>query len=87
MIEFPEFDDVGSFPLPVSIDAEVFDRFYWTTYKAIANKSDPFTNRGIRNYFVEPMLNSYKLKLNAGVKIINYPQHMNMYTQFLKQQF
>ena len=38
MIEFPEFDDVGSFPLPVNIDAEVFDRFYWTTYKAIANK-------------------------------------------------
>lgn len=30
------------------------------------------------------MLDSFKYKLSAGVEIINYPQHMDMYKQFLK---
>jgi len=84
MDDFPQFDDVGSFPLPATIDKEKFNEFYWFAYKALVNKSDIFTNRGIQIYFIEPLLNSFKLKLKAGVQIINYPQHMDMYNQFLK---
>lgn len=84
MIEFPKFDDVGSFPLPDYIDSDKFKQFYWAGYKGIINKANIFENRGIYNYFIHPFLQSFQLKLNAGVEIINYPQHMDMYTQFQK---
>jgi 5-methyltetrahydropteroyltriglutamate--homocysteine methyltransferase len=82
--EFPKFDDVGSFPLPEYVDKELFKQFYWTTYKAIINEVDIFEHRGIYNYFIHPFLQSFQLKLKAGVEIVNYPQHMDMYKQFLK---
>ncbi len=84
MNEFPKFDDVGSFPLADNIDKENFDRFYWITYKAFVNKNDIFQNKGIQIHFIQPMLDSFKYKLSAGVEVINYPQHMDMYKQFLK---
>lgn len=84
MDEFPQFDDVGSFPLPDYIDLDKFKQFYWAGYKGIVNNADIFENRGIYNFFIHPFLQSFQLKLNAGVEIINYPQHMDMYTQFLK---
>ncbi len=84
MIEFPIFDDVGSFPLPDYIDLEKFNQFYWLGYKGILNKADIFENRGIYNFFIHPFLQSFQLKLNAGVEVINYPQLLSMYDQFLK---
>ena len=81
--QFPLYDDVGSFPLPPYIDLESFKRFYWTAYNGIINKTDIFEHRGIHNYFTHPILQSFQLKLNAGVEIVNYPQHMDMYAQFL----
>jgi len=75
---------VGSFPLPTYIDKETFNQFYWVAYEAMLNKSDIFNHRGIYNYYIHPLLQSFQLKYNAGVEIINYPQHVNMYTQFLK---
>ena len=39
MSEFPSFDDVGSFPLPINIDKERFYNFYWTVYKAFINEN------------------------------------------------
>ncbi len=83
MIDFPLYDDVGSFPLPEYVDKETFNQFYWTAYKAIIHDTDIFNHRGIHNYFINPILNSFQMKLNAGVEIINYPQHMDMYNQFL----
>lgn len=84
MDEFPQFDDVGSFPLPDYIDFDKFSQFYWAAYKGIVNNADIFENKGIYNFFIHPFLQSFQLKLNAGVEIINYPQHMDMRTQFLK---
>ncbi len=84
MKEFPRFDDIGSFPLPDYIDKETFKQYYWTAYKGLVNKNDLFEHRGIYNFFIHPVLQSFQLKLNAGVEIINYPQLMDMYTQFLK---
>ncbi len=75
---------MGSFPLPTYIDKEAFNKFYWIAYDAILNKSDIYQNRGIYNFYVHPLLQSFQQKINAGVEIINFPQHMNMYTQFLK---
>jgi len=84
--EFPRFDDVGSFPLPDNVDIERYRKFYWVAYKAFINKNetDILEHTGINNYFINPFLNSFQLKLKAGVEIINYPQHLDMYNQFLK---
>ncbi|MFX1238275.1 MAG: hypothetical protein ACFFAS_02775 [Promethearchaeota archaeon] len=82
--EFPLFDDVGSFPLSENIDLEAFNKYYWIAYKGLTNKSDIFENRGIANYFNNPFLQSFQHKLKAGVEIINFPQHIDMYQQFLK---
>ncbi|MHA1148318.1 MAG: hypothetical protein ACTSR8_08735 [Promethearchaeota archaeon] len=84
MSEFPKYDDVGGFPLPRYVDKEAFDRFYWTAYSALVKETDIFENRGINNYFIQPLLEAYKSKIDAGVEIANYPQLMDMYTQFLK---
>ncbi|TXT66253.1 MAG: putative 5-methyltetrahydropteroyltriglutamate--homocysteine methyltransferase [Promethearchaeota archaeon] len=84
MTEFPNFDDVGSFPLPENIDKDIFANFYWKAYSAITNNIDVFSHRGILSNVIEPIYSSFRKKLNAGVEVINYPQHMNMYDQFLK---
>jgi len=84
MSEFPELDDVGSFPLSENINKEKFNQFYWITYKAFIGKADIFTNKGIEIYYINPLIEAFKLKLNSGVQIINYPQFMNMNEQFLR---
>lgn len=75
---------MGSFPLPPYIDKEAFKKFYWAAYNALLTKSDIYQHRGIYNYYIHPLLQSFQLKVNAGVEIVNFPQHMDMYTQFLK---
>ncbi len=84
MKDFPQYDDVGSFPLPEYIDKEMFNKFYWIAYNGLIKNEDVFENRGINNFFQHPILQSFQQKLNAGVEIINYPQHIDMYNQFLK---
>lgn len=84
MIKFPILDDVGSFPLPENINRDKFNIFYWTAYSALLNNMDVFSHRGINNNVIEPIKSSFEMKLDAGVEVINYPQHMNMYDQFLK---
>ncbi len=84
MKDFPQYDDVGSFPLPEYIEREVFNKFYWIAYNSLTRNENIFENRGIINYFQHPILQSFQQKLNAGVEIINYPQLMDMYNQFLK---
>ena len=70
--------------MPEHVDREAFKQFYWTAYKAIVNKVDIFDHRGINSYFIHPLLGSFKYKIKAGVEVVNYPQHMDMYNQFLK---
>jgi len=70
--------------MPEYVDKDAFNQFYWTAYKALINKVDIFEHRGINNYFIQPLLQSFKYKLKAGVDVINYPQHMDMINQFLK---
>ncbi|MGQ4875205.1 MAG: hypothetical protein ACP6IY_14155 [Promethearchaeia archaeon] len=84
MSNFPKYDDVGGFPLPEYVDKEAFEQFYWAAYRALINDVEVFSHKGIYNYFIHPLLESLKMKINAGVEIVNYPQHIDMYTQFLK---
>ena len=84
MTEFPEYDDVGSFPLPVNIDKDTHNKFYWIAYRALFNNQNIFENKGIALHFINPINESLQLKINAGVEVINFPQLMDMHTQFLR---
>jgi 5-methyltetrahydropteroyltriglutamate--homocysteine methyltransferase len=88
MSEFPDFDDVGSFPLPKGVKKEEYSKYYWMAYKKWldTNKDSDalFNHKEINDFFIEPLIRSFKLKLDAGVEVINYPQHIDMYNQFLK---
>jgi len=82
---FPLYDDVGGFPLPENIDQVRFEQFYWTAYRALINKreDDLAEHSGIKNYFFNPISQSFKFKVKSGLEIINYPQFMDMIIQFL----
>ncbi|MFO7794792.1 MAG: hypothetical protein R6W84_01470, partial [Promethearchaeia archaeon] len=38
----------------------------------------------IQNNVINPIISSFRMKVDAGVEVINYPQHIDMYSQFLK---
>ncbi|TFG14203.1 MAG: hypothetical protein EU535_03690 [Promethearchaeota archaeon] len=84
--EFPQYDDVGGFPLAENIPKEIFEQFYWTAYKAIANQNKEYLieHSGINQYFFSPISKGFQLKLKSGLQIVNYPQLMDMIIQFLK---
>jgi len=84
MSYFPRYDDVGGFPLPWNVNKDSFNDSYWTAYHALLKKTDIFEHRGILSNFVKPIEQGFLFKLRAGVEVVNYPQHMDIYSQFLK---
>ncbi|MEM1540451.1 MAG: hypothetical protein QXJ07_03610 [Candidatus Bathyarchaeia archaeon] len=75
-------DDIGSFPLPKSIERKVFDEAYKLAREHIANgkklKGNPFLYKN----FYEVIVESFFKKLKTGLDVANYPQHYDMYKQF-----
>jgi 5-methyltetrahydropteroyltriglutamate--homocysteine methyltransferase len=84
MDTFPIYDDMGSVPLPEKIDKKIFNEFYWKAYDALTKNYDIFEHIGLTNFIINPIISSFKMKMDAGIEIINYPQYMDMYNQFLK---
>ncbi|MHA1871792.1 MAG: hypothetical protein ACTSU2_09535 [Promethearchaeota archaeon] len=90
-------DDVGSFPLPQNIDIKKYETYYWKAYKIIADsgKSDNdeiikiinekiFGDEELKANLVGVIKSAFEYKLKAGLDVINYPQHIDMWSQFLK---
>ncbi|MGC8895997.1 MAG: hypothetical protein ACP5LB_04410 [Candidatus Bathyarchaeia archaeon] len=75
-------DDVGSFPLPQSIDRKLFDRAYVLAREAITNGKDIKKDEFLLNNFHNVIMESFKKKLETGLDIVNYPQHYDMHKQF-----
>jgi 5-methyltetrahydropteroyltriglutamate--homocysteine methyltransferase len=75
-------DDIGSFPLPQSVERKVFDEAYRLAREKIANgknlKEDTFL---LRNFY-EVVVDSFLKKLKTGLDVANYPQHYNIHKQF-----
>ena len=74
MKKFPQYDDVGGFPLPENIGKERFEQFYWTVYKAIVNTGKYLghfhtseNNRGIPGTGLVDWMNVYR-----ALRDINY---------------
>lgn len=75
-------DDVGSFPLPKSVDRKLFNNVYALARQAIINGKDIKKEEFLLNNFHSTIIESFKKKLETGLDIINYPQHYDMHKQF-----
>jgi 5-methyltetrahydropteroyltriglutamate--homocysteine methyltransferase len=67
-------DDVGSFPLPASVNRETFNKAYQLAREAIISGSDIRKDEFLLKNFGEVTLGSFKKKLLSGLDVVNYPQ-------------
>ncbi len=69
-------DDIGSFPLPKGVSRENFSAAYHSARETLTDNKpieDPF----VQTNFSEVILDSFRLKLHAGLDVVNYPQHLD----------
>ncbi len=67
-------DDIGSFPLPAGIKRETFASAYEAAREAIINGQDPFKDEFTKTNFCDPVVETFKKKLDSGLDVANYPQ-------------
>jgi len=75
-------DDVGSFPLPLHIDGKLFNKAYVLAREAIIDGKDIRRDGFLLNNFYQVVIDSFKKKFDAGLDVVNYPQHYDMHEQF-----
>jgi 5-methyltetrahydropteroyltriglutamate--homocysteine methyltransferase len=71
----PLVDDIGSFPLPAKVDMETYNKAYQLAREAMTNGKDFSENQFIRKNFYDVTIDSFKLKINAGLDVANSPWH------------
>jgi len=75
-------DDIGSFPLPQYVNRGLFDKAYVLAREAIISGKDIRKDVFLLNNFYRVVIDSFKKKIDAGLDVVNYPQHYEMYGQF-----
>ncbi|TRO48543.1 hypothetical protein E2P60_00850 [Candidatus Bathyarchaeota archaeon] len=68
-------DDIGSFPLPARVNRETYNRAYNLARDAMTNGRDISGDSFIRQNFYDVTVNSFKLKINTGLDVVNTPWH------------
>lgn len=76
-------DDVGSFPLPRTVSQQTFNRAYDLARQAVVGGESTLRNSFVRENFHRVVVDSLRKKLACGLDVVNYPQHYDMYSQFL----
>jgi 5-methyltetrahydropteroyltriglutamate--homocysteine methyltransferase len=67
-------DDIGSFPLPAGIRRDDYAKAYEQAREAIASGKNPEEDSFVKKIFCDSVIESFKLKLNAGLDVVNFPQ-------------
>lgn len=67
-------DDVGSFPLPSTVDRETFNKAYRMARDAIVQGTDLQKDEFVKENFCEVILDSFKRKIRSGLDVVNFPQ-------------
>lgn len=75
-------DDVGSFPLPSHIERKSFEEAYRLARAWTVEGRDFAENKFLYKNFYEVVTVSFRMKLAAGLDVVNYPQHYDIYEQF-----
>ena len=68
-------DDVGSFPLPLTVGSDTYSKAYAGTRAAIAEGRCVETDEFLQKNFRHVVLDSFRKKLHSGLDVVNYPQH------------
>jgi len=71
----PLVDDIGSFPLPARVNRETYNRAYQLARDAMTAGRDISGDKFIRDNFYDVTINSFKLKMNTGLDVVNTPWH------------
>jgi 5-methyltetrahydropteroyltriglutamate--homocysteine methyltransferase len=75
-------DDIGSFPLPSSINQKLFSRAYALAREAITQGKEIKNEEFVLKNFYQIVIDSFRKKLETGLDVANYPQHYDMHMQF-----
>ncbi len=75
-------DDIGSFPLPQSIERKMFNEAYMLAREYSANRRNLKENTFLLKNFYEVVIDSFLKKLKTGLDVVNYPQHYDICRQF-----
>jgi len=67
-------DDVGSFPLPLGVNRETFNKAYQLARDAIIHGRDIRKDDFLLKNFCAVTLDSFKKKISVGLDVVNYPQ-------------
>ncbi len=76
-------DDVGSFPLPPHVRREQFEKAYIQARQAMNMGKDPRKDAFLSENFCQVVFDSFRKKCLTGLDVVTYPQHYDMYKQFL----
>ncbi len=77
-------DDIGSFPLPSQINRKLFDKAYVLARKTLANGKNLKENDFLVKNFYTVIIDSFRKKIEAGLDVVNYPQHYDIHGQFIE---
>lgn len=75
-------DDIGSFPLPRHVDGKTFEKAYALAREWAVLGRDFAENEFLFKNFYMVVVESFRLKCEAGLDVVNYPQHYDMCKQF-----
>jgi 5-methyltetrahydropteroyltriglutamate--homocysteine methyltransferase len=67
-------DDIGSFPLPTTVNRETFNRAYGLARDVINAGKDAKQDDFLLRSFWNITLDSFKKKIRSGLDVVNYPQ-------------
>jgi 5-methyltetrahydropteroyltriglutamate--homocysteine methyltransferase len=68
-------DDIGSFPLPTTVDRETYNKAYRLAREALANGKDISKDEFIRKNFYDVTIYSFRRKIETGLDVVNSPWH------------
>jgi 5-methyltetrahydropteroyltriglutamate--homocysteine methyltransferase len=75
-------DDIGSFPLPASIDRKSFNKAHILAREAIIDGKDVRKDEFLQKNFYQIIIDSFRKKIQTGLDVVTYPQHYDMHEQF-----
>ncbi len=74
-------DDIGSFPLPATVDRETYSKAYRLAREALTNGKDISEDEFIRKNFYDVTIYSFRRKIETGLDVVNSPWHYDGFRQ------
>jgi 5-methyltetrahydropteroyltriglutamate--homocysteine methyltransferase len=68
-------DDIGSFPLPTTVDRETYNKAYHLAREALTNGEDIIEDEFMRKNFYDVTIYSFRRKIETGLDVVNSPWH------------